>query len=175
VDKRKVPFGLRDGRLFQPDEVLRGLACNCICPGCGSRLVAHHGEKKIKHFVHYAAACVNGFESAIHKAAKQVLLESKQILVPAIQATETLFDRGENVDVRETQSIAERFIPIEAVEVEKDFGSVVPDLVLYGLGKKLFIEIAYTHFVDNEKRSKLKELGIPTLKLIYPAYPQCQT
>lgn len=163
--KKKIPFGLRDGRLFQPDEVLRGLACNCVCPGCGSRLVAHHGEKKVKHFVHYAAACVNGFESAIHKAAKQVLLESKQILVPAIQATEFLFDRGSNVDVKETQSIAERFIPIEAVEVEKDFGSVVPDLVLYGLGKKLFIEIAYTHFVDEKKQSKLKALGIPTLEI----------
>src|ERR1019366_6536700 len=137
---RKIPFGLRDGRLLQPDEVSRGLACNCVCPGCGSRLVAHHGEKKVKHFVHYVTAdCINGYESAIHKAAKQVLLQSKQILVPAIHASGFLFDRGSNVTVRESQSIAERFIPIEDVEVEKDMGSVVPDLVLSGLGKKLFI------------------------------------
>ncbi len=163
--KRKIPFGLRDGRLFQPDEVSRGLACNCVCPGCGSKLVAHHGEKKIKHFVHYSTVCVNGFESAIHKAAKQALLESKQILVPAIQASEFLFDRRSNVDVSESQSIAERFIPIEDVEVEKDIGSVVPDLIVTGLGKRLFIEIAYTHFVDKVKRAKLEELGVATLEI----------
>lgn len=165
MDKRKVPFGFRDGMLFQPDEVLRGLACNCVCPGCGSRLVAHHGEKKVKHFVHYSTACINGFESAIHKAAKQVLLQSKQILVPAINASEYLFDRGSNVDVNESQSIAERFIPIEDVEAEKDMGSVVPDLIVTGLGKKLFIEIAYTHFVDKVKRAKLEELGVATLEI----------
>jgi hypothetical protein len=163
---RKIPFGLRDGRLLQPDEVSRGLACNCVCPGCGSRLVAHHGEKKVKHFVHHVAAdCIQGYESAIHKAAKQVLLQSKEILVPAIHASEFLFDRGSSVKVRESQSIAERFIPIEDVEVEKDMGSVVPDLVLSGLGKKLFIEIACTHFVDEIKRSKLKELGVATLEI----------
>ncbi len=162
---RKIPFGLRDGRLLQPDEVSRGLACDCICPGCGSKLVAHHGEKKVKHFVHYSTACINGFESAIHKAAKQVLLQSKQILVPPIHASEFLLDRGSNVDVRESQSIAGRFIPIEDVEAEKDMGSVVPDLVISALGKKLFVEIAYTHFVDEVKRSKLQELGIATLEI----------
>lgn len=163
---RKIPFGLRDGRLFQPDEVSRGLACNCVCPGCGSKLVAHHGDKKVKHFVHYSTAgCANGFESAIHKAAKQALLQSKQILVPPIHASKFLFDRGLNIEVSERQSIAERFIAIEDVEVEKDMGSVVPDLVISGLGKKLFVEIAYTHFVDEEKRSKLKELGIATLEI----------
>lgn len=163
--KRKIPFGLRDGRLFQPDEVARGLACNCVCPGCESRLVAHHGEKKVKHFVHYAAACVNGFESAIHKAAKQVLLESKQILVPAIQARKFLFDRESNVDVRETQSIAERYIPIDAVEVEKNLGGIVPDLVVSSLGKRLLVEIAFTHFVDEPKKVKLQQLGIATLEI----------
>lgn len=162
---RRIPFGLRDGRLLQPDEVPRGLACDCVCPGCGSKLVAHHGEKKVKHFVHYSAACINGFESAIHKAAKQVLLQSKQILVPPIYASEFLFDRGSNVDVSESQSIAGRFIPIEDVEVEKDMGSVVPDLVVTALGKRLFIEIAYTHFVDEIKKSKLKELGVATLEI----------
>lgn len=165
VAMRKIPFGLRDDRLFQPDEVSRGLACNCVCPGCGSKLVAHHGEKRVKHFVHYSTACLKGFESAIHKAAKQVLLHSKQILVPAIHASEFLFDRGSNVDVSEDKSIAERFIPIEDVEVEKDMGSVVPDLVISGLGRKLFVEIAYTHFVDELKLSKLKALGIPTLEI----------
>lgn len=163
--KKKIPFGLRDGRLFQPDEVARGLACDCLCPGCGSRLVAHQGEKKVKHFVHYSAACANGFESAIHKAAKQVLLESKQVLVPAISASEFLFDRRTSVDIRETQSIAERFIPIETVLVEKNYGSVVPDLVVSGLGKKFFIEIAYTHFVNEVKRARLEELGVATIEI----------
>ena len=165
VSTRKIPFGERDGILLQPNEVSRGLSCNCVCPGCGSKLVAHHGEKKVKHFVHYAAACTNGYESAIHKAAKQVLLESKHIFVPAIHASEHWLYRGSDIEIRETQEISGRFIPIENVEAEKSFGNVVPDLVISGLGKSFFIEIAYTHFVDDAKRDKLKELGIATLEI----------
>src|SRR3989338_3006834 len=103
--KRKIPFGLRDGRLFQPDSVSRGLSCNCVCPGCGSRLVAHHGEKKVKYFAHYAKGeCVRGYESAIHKAAKQILLEYKKIWVPPIHARKLLHDSTENVMAEESQS-----------------------------------------------------------------------
>lgn len=162
---RKIPFGLRDGKLLQPDQVLRGLACNCVCPGCGARLVAHHGEKKIKHFVHYSIACAHGFESSIHKAAKQVLLESKKLFVPAIHASEYISDRGSNISIREKQSIDGRFISLESVEVEKNLGNVVPDLVVVGFGKELYVEIAYTHFVDEEKRSKLRALGVPTVEI----------
>lgn len=172
VATRKIPFGLRDGILLQPDEVLRGLACNCVCPGCGGRLVAHHGEIKVKHFVHYSIACSNGFESAIHKAAKQVLLQSKRIFIPSIQASEHWLYRGSDIEIRESQNIEGRFIPIDNVEVEKDFGCVVPDLVISGLGKQLFIEIAYTHFVDEVKRAKLKELGIATLEIDLSGLPE---
>ncbi len=142
------------------------MACDCVCPGCGSRLVAHHGTKKVKHFVHYSTGgCDRGFESAIHRAAKQILLEHKEILVPAIQAGTVLYDKGANVEIREIQCIPERFVQLDEVEVEMSVGSVIPDLIVTALGKELYVEIAYTHFVDEEKRRKLKELGIPTFEV----------
>ena len=49
-----VPFGLKDGRLYEPLQVERGLACSCTCPGCGARLVAKHAPSgKVRpHFAH---------------------------------------------------------------------------------------------------------------------------
>lgn len=29
-----IPFGERDGQLFQADEVANGLKCQCVCPEC---------------------------------------------------------------------------------------------------------------------------------------------
>ena len=34
-DGLRVPFGLRQGRLYPPQGTERGLACECVCPGCG--------------------------------------------------------------------------------------------------------------------------------------------
>ena len=33
-----------DGRLLHIGEVPSGLACNCVCPGCGRRMVAKKGD-----------------------------------------------------------------------------------------------------------------------------------
>lgn len=36
----RLPFGLRDNVILHISVVQRGLACGCLCPGCGDRLVA---------------------------------------------------------------------------------------------------------------------------------------
>ena len=79
----RTPFGLKDGRLVSPVGEPSGLVCNCVCPGCGARLIARHGERITSHFAHHEGhATKSCVESAIHAAAKQVLLEHCRLQVP---------------------------------------------------------------------------------------------
>lgn len=75
----EVPFGLRtaDRRMVSIETVERGLACGCVCPGCGARLVGVKGEVKIHHFRHHSedANCTGARETALHLFAKQIIAE----------------------------------------------------------------------------------------------------
>ena len=77
-----IPFGLREDRMWDVEEVPRGSACGCVCPDpkCSRALVARQGLYKIWHFAHLGdtrnnATCRGG-ESGLHRLAKQVLCES---------------------------------------------------------------------------------------------------
>lgn len=48
-----IPFGERDGLLYQADEVANGLGCQCVCPECQRALVAaNEGTKVLPYFRH---------------------------------------------------------------------------------------------------------------------------
>lgn len=59
----------------------------------------------------------------------------------------------------------EQQVPVDSVGLEKRFGAVVPDVVIYSGGKPIFVEIFVTHRIDTEKLDKLKALGIPTIEV----------
>ena len=76
--RESLVFGERaDGTMAYIAEVSPGLECNCVCPGCGTRLVACKGNKQDHHFGHYGVGdrrpCQTGPETALHKFAKEVL------------------------------------------------------------------------------------------------------
>lgn len=54
-----IPFGMKQGKLYDVTEVERGRACGCVCPSCGQNLVARKGEsgKRDHYFAHDAKAC----------------------------------------------------------------------------------------------------------------------
>lgn len=81
----KVPFGRLGERIVAPIEALAGgLACECVCPGCGTRLVLRQGKKR-RHFAHYNAPALNRcVEQSIHSAAIQILLDAKYMPLPAL-------------------------------------------------------------------------------------------
>lgn len=81
VSKIKLPFGLnKNNILVHIADVERGKKCNCVCPGCGSLLIASKGSKIQHHFKHATEhECKNGLESAIHLAAKQMIMKKKKI------------------------------------------------------------------------------------------------
>lgn len=165
----KIPFGLLGEKLVSPSEVSNGLKCNCICPGCKKPLVANHpkSEKRVKYFSHYTKnSCSNGYESALHLAAKRVLIEDNNLLVPSISAESNVYDPETQIHKSATQSFQSKMVALESVLDEvRAYAGIVPDIVAISNGKTIFIEIAVTHFVDEDKLDKLKKLQIPTIEI----------
>lgn len=62
-------------------------------------------------------------------------------------------------------SFQPQIIQIDKVEIEKREGNIQPDLIAYVNSRKLYIEIAVTHFIDIKKKEKLKDKNIPTIEI----------
>jgi len=177
VSKLKIPLGLRDGLLLAPSEVPNGLACGCSCPGCGAQLIAKHPREKIAHFAHHSTeACLAGYETALHLAAKKVLLQRREVVVPGISAQSSLYDRETGAEVTVSKTIASKNVTLDSVEEEsREFEGIVPDIIATFNGKLLFIEIAVTHFVDDAKLEKLQQIGIPAFEIDLSYGPELPT
>jgi hypothetical protein len=167
MSSTRIPFGLKDGELIQAGEVPRGDKCGVTCPGCKSPLRANQGKKKAPYFSHQPGAdCTAGFETSIHLAAKQIFEEEKQVRLPGL----TIFDRMvdaegflniETLDVIESDTT----YSLDRVEVEKSINDFRPDLIGYVNGTPLIIEVAVTHFVDDEKAEKIKKADISAIEI----------
>jgi hypothetical protein len=86
--KIQIPYG-RDGagRIRHISEVSSGLISGCVCPACGTPLVAYKGKLKRHHFGHHAdRACSGALETALHEFAKQVLADSRMLWLPPLIA-----------------------------------------------------------------------------------------
>lgn len=88
----RVPYGLRDGKMWAARDVPTGLACGCLCLGCQQPLVAkNQGSKHRPHFAHHVdLACQGAFESSIHRRAKELIVEKGILMLPAWDGTEAM-------------------------------------------------------------------------------------
>lgn len=186
----KLQYGLKDGKIIHISELSesdRGLACLCICPACEVKLQARLGKgKRRPHFSHNNEACniENAQQTALHLLAKEILTESNHIKLPAyvVEGSESGFvdydcsykairDQLSSIEV--TRPTSYQF---DNVVLEKKVSDIVPDILIWrsSNGKKLIIEIAVTHFVDNEKREKIKKLGISALEIDLSQLPKME-
>jgi hypothetical protein len=157
--KFKLPFGLKEGVLVEVSQVENGLKCKCFCPSCGHPLVARKGEKT-HHFAHHKSSdCVGALETALHYAAKDILAKQKKIRIPAVTAS-IGGGYGATFDLFKGQ-----YIVFDKVYLEKQLDNIIPDVIIEINGKKMLIEIAVTHFIDETKKAKIKELNISTLEV----------
>lgn len=168
----RVPFGLRDGKMYEPTQVQNGLACGCICPSCERNLVAKANipDKKYDHSPHFAHAknegCVNGRETAIHLAAKQLIEEHCKIFLPAIKVKVEKEDARWKLHQLSTILRQNGIFKLQSVRLEKSVGDFKPDLVAIDeYGAELLIEIAVTSFVDEDKLEKTKKHGRPLVEI----------
>ncbi|MDR5893143.1 hypothetical protein QC820_09970 [Halomonas mongoliensis] len=157
----KVPFGERDGRLYPPGNVERGLACRCICPDpeCGADLVAKRSSRGLPFFAHHnRSECKRGYETALHRMAKQIIDDAKAVTLPEhsvrVQATSP-----EGITLTGSADFPKRHVELRDIMLERRVERWVPDLSAKLKNKaNIFIEIYVSHAVDGEKPEKLDNL-----------------
>lgn len=165
----RVPFGLREGRVWAPGEVAKGKACNCVCPGCHAPLAAkaQASRRKRPHFAHLTdTGCQTGLETGIHLRAKQVIVERRELLVPAwigdlldmpnppqARDDEGRIHLGGKVDYPAVRAA------LQNIEPERSFGTYRPDVYARDDAGELLIEIYVTHAVDDRKAARVQAHG----------------
>jgi hypothetical protein len=194
---RHIPFALSiNGTLVTIDQVERGLKCYCTCPGCGERLIAKKGEVNTAHFAHESGGqCVGGYESSVHLAVKEIIQKLKMITLPECnfliyggQGRDRHFYEHTNPiniyrsieefeyktkDLLAYSNIPSRKFEFNKVDLEVNLGDVRPDIVCSFGETKLFIEVAFTHFVDEFKLLKLNARGVSTLEIDVSNFHAC--
>jgi ssDNA-binding Zn-finger/Zn-ribbon topoisomerase 1 len=151
-------YALQNNELVHVSEVERGLKCNCVCPSCGSSLVARKGEIMAHHFAHHnTEECSYGYETSLHMAAKDIILKAKKIWLPAVYI---------NFDYKSKELIKEAIqINVDDVYLEKRMDDIIPDVIVKSGGKELIVEIFVTHAIDEIKLNKLISKDISTLEI----------
>lgn len=155
----------KDGLTVSVDEVSRGLACECFCPACAEPVIARQGSVRSWHFAHTSGVeCTEAAETALHKAAKEIIRRHAYLMLPGFEIEK----QARLPDGR--AATATRFHPVvrsefSTVSIEVDLGEVKPDAICSSAEYDYLVEIAVTHFVDEEKLEKLKALDMPSLEI----------
>jgi hypothetical protein len=165
----RVPFGLSGSTLYEPNGVPNGKACGCICPSCKRPLIARQGATT-PHFAHAPGEdCARGFETAVHLAAKQIIAQRKEVRLPIVEYQSTLKYAPSKVHS------AERLLSLDEVKLEVWMGNIRPDIWVQAGDQRYLVEIAVTHFVDEEKNAKIRELQIPAIEINLKSLKDCFT
>lgn len=143
VDENKKLISIHDAE--------RGLACNCICFECGEIVLARKGEMKEHHFAHASNkdSCIISPETLLHKYAKDVIIEAMSLQLPHLP----------NSKIPAVCWIFDEILP------ECNLGKIRPDLVAHSGETTIFIEIAVTHFIDQEKLKIIQSINIKTIEI----------
>lgn len=179
----QIPFALNSAnKLVSIDEpgLLNGRACGCTCPGCGEPLMAKmKGQRITRHFAHLpGSACKSGYESALHLAVKEILAREKRILLPGCHVSVGSAEGACHYHPHHMEPVAAakyprsgfsnfpgRMIEFDEVILERSEGDIRPDIIGIIGGRRLYIEVAVTSFVDEHKMAKLRERCVAALEI----------
>lgn len=173
----KLKFGVRDGKIVSIDEISeskKGLKCECYCPGCGMKLQAKIGNgKKQRHFAHNNASCnaLAAHQSALHMLAKEILEKERKICLPPLTVTlneipnTDKYRRFINKLPEELTVKKSTYIYCDRVVLEKKLSDIIPDVVIETKGRYCLVEVAVTHFIDEEKINKIKKIGLSVVEI----------
>ncbi|WP_421172400.1 competence protein CoiA family protein [Aeromonas sp. 601115] len=167
-----LPYGMLDGNLTHVSQVPSGLACGCLCPGCGASLVAKKGKKKLHHFAHAKDAdCGSGVETALHLAAKEILEIRRVIFLPAVEVKVPGRSYSRVLDIL----APEKEYSLEQVVLERRIDSIVPDVIAHIRGRAIAIEIKVSHAVDDNKATIFRGLGLSVIEIDLSKAPRTFT
>jgi hypothetical protein len=122
---------------------------------------------KVPHFAHQSGSdCRHGLESAIHLAAKQLIEEQQKLYIPELKASVYVVDAMGDAHTPSAHVRNAGLIVFDSVRLEERVSDFRPDLIAREInGQDLLIEIAFAHFVDEIKLSKIEQHGIPAIEI----------
>lgn len=173
----ELEYGLRDGRIVFISEILpeeNGDQCGCICPNCRRALQARTlGKKRRPYFAHICDACDTkaARETALHMLAKELLSETKNVLLPEIRFYADDLDIPNRLPLNMVPGMPEYYCKppelwkCDRVEIETPVADIVPDCIAYVKDNPCVIEFAVTHKVDDIKREKIINTGLPAFEV----------
>jgi len=154
-----------DGSRVHIRDAVSGLACKCVCPGCGRPLIARKGEIRTHHFAHAAETddpeCRLSGETALHKWAKEVLERELSITVPHYDVN----DGNGRLRVFPKKSVK-----LEKASIERRTGDIVPDVICSLLDRELLVEFRVTHGCSPEKLERLKQMDAAAIEIDLSAF-----
>ncbi|MBF7731105.1 competence protein CoiA family protein [Pseudomonas sp. N040] len=145
-----------NGRLTTIDKASRGLACQCYCASCGEPVIARKGLIREHHFAHHSNkdSCFIQRESLLHLYAKEVIRDALGLQLPP------------EPGIVPSSADPTSWWDFEGVEEEVPQWGFQPDLVAQLKdGSQLFIEVAVTSFIGDEKLERIKQAGTRTIEI----------
>lgn len=160
-----LSWGECGGRMMHVHEVVNGLVCGCVCPSCRAPLIARNrGRQRQAHFAHRGVVqCAGVCETALHRAAKEILGTAKSIRLPRLPAWGIEHPPCPE-SVRDVWKHLADCYDIAEAELECRIGEYIADIVLYDHDRnRLCVEIVVTHEPGDRKLHGYFGLGIPCL------------
>jgi len=153
-------------------QVRRGLDCNCVCMGCGERLVAVHSDKVADYFRHHSPAgheftgcpeSARNAESISHYLVKHHIAKVKRLKVRRLVITK----EGDSDGFMYKPYIVyeSKQLQFGDVILEKKQGNIIPDCVGVINGRRLLIEVKVTHGIDDIKLAKIIEMNASVVEV----------
>jgi hypothetical protein len=188
--KYPIAFHKISEKLIDISEVTDDHKSELICIECEESFIAIR-KHQTPHFKHKPGSnCKGNVESYIHRLAKEVFKNIKEIELPEIfkddlpyNQKEKLYNQvnnlirtnvPENLQVKFRKDLKKNIsesgiFQIEKTEIEKEYesslGNVEIDIVITIKNQELFIEPFFTNQIDNFKKRKLALINTPTLSI----------
>ena len=166
------------------------------CLGCKKEMQAAKGLKRIHYFRHHAknvdkdnTECVVASRNYRELIARDILQRLKQLKVPDVYKFPSMGQGGKPMLLQKSETIVAHKVKSEITfyedencvvqfgqnpEVDQRFLLIRPDITFFNKKEEpiLLIEFVVTHKIDDEKRLKLKRLGLNTVQIIIPKRPE---
>lgn len=169
TDYLRVPFGLKDGRMWTATQVPPGLECGCVCLVCKAPLIATTPDSANRrpHFAHYRETdCRGDLESALYRMATQLIEDRLRIQLPCWDGAMDMPNPERKHDDRGTLVIGRRVeFPAHVVQLQsavqgQSRGDYVPDVTATDEHGELLIQIRVRHDGNGVNWRKVQSDGV---------------
>jgi len=172
-----IPFGLHQdtGEFLDITEVPGGKKCGCICPSCGTPLIARQGNVNQWHFAHASRAvygkteeeCDYSFYVSVRMMAKQLFSSIRSIKTPEYRSTVGRHEPGFLPIDKEFIVTTEKQITFDNVDIETEFEGISVDVVASISGFSLIIYLSHANrqVPEDLKLIKGHQYGVLDLSL----------